>query len=221
MTFMSRKFTLKEKLLLLVLALILLGGFYYFIIFRPIQEEIATCKAVQLETEDKTQVEQVRASQKKKMLEQLENSSSELRGEICVYNNIKNEMDELSEIMLAATNYNLSFSQASASGSTVRRDISVSFQTTSFAQAVEILQRMRDSQYRCIVKNISLSGGGQNSETGIMGGLRSAEAVSVSATITFYETMLGAEDLSGLSIPKNQSKDTSEQGNSSLSDLAN
>lgn len=200
---MSRKFTTRESILLLILSVIILAAFYYAILWRPVREEIANCKASQIEVEDSYAAEQIRATQKKGMLEKLDQIDKVSAGEIAVYNNIKNEMNELYNVLSNATDYSLSFSQATASGSIVRRDISVTFQTDSYVTAHDILRMMHDNKYRCIIKNLGMSASTNNQQTtpdapAQNPGLGRNGMVNVNLTITFYETTDGATDLSGL-----------------------
>ena len=58
------------------------------------------------------------------MVDELENAPEKQQGELLPYNNIKNEITDLYEALSPAATYNLSFSEAVASGNIVRRDIS-------------------------------------------------------------------------------------------------
>ena len=222
MSLMSRKFTLREKLLLLVLSLIMLGIFYYMVVFSPLTREIAQNQAAQAAAQDEIALESVKAEQKKEMLAEVEAQQGTMQGEILPYNNLTSEINELYGILAGASSYNLSFSEAVCSGTIVRRDISVSFQADSFEGASQIIRQMQDSKYRCIVKDVSLSAGTRrNTRSDNVTGLQDNNVViNAGVSITFYETTTGAKDLSGLVMEKQKKNSAKKTGDSNLGDLA-
>ncbi len=88
------------------------------------------------------------------------------------YDNLKAVMFELNSILAASQNYSLSFGSVDASQSIIRRGISMSFTCDSYDAAKAILQKLHDSEYRCMLSNLSLGLGG---------------SVSVSGNIVFFE----------------------------------
>lgn len=192
---LNRKFTLREKLLLLVLAVLFLGLFYYIMLMEPVASEIRRCSVEQVPVEEELNVQMLMAAQKKKMLDEMAETPKKSQGEICPYNNLKNEMNDLDGALAAAVSYNISFSEARAAGTIVRRNISIAFQTDSYDKARFILQQIRNSRYRCIIKDVNLSAG---KERGKDNGMSGADQISGSVEITFYETTVGAKDTTGL-----------------------
>lgn len=204
---MNRKFTAREAWLLLLLSVMLLALFYYLALYRPVNLEVERCAALQVPVEEDLELQMMKATRKKKMVDELENAPEKQQGELLPYNNIKNEITDLYEALSPAATYNLSFSEAVASGNIVRRDISISFQTENYQKMRSILEQMHSSPYRCILKDLSIS---VNKSRGEAGGMSAAELINVNVNITFYETLVGAENTNGLVFEKQESKPENE-----------
>ena len=204
---MNRKFTAREAWLLLLLSVMLLALFYYLALYRPVNLEVERCAAQQVPVEEDLELQMMKATRKKKMVDELENAPEKQQGELLPYNNIKNEITDLYEALSPAATYNLSFSEAVASGNIVRRDISISFQADTYQKVRSILEQMHSSPYRCILKDLSIS---VNKSRGEAGGMSAAELINVNVNITFYETLVGAENTNGLVFEKQESKSENE-----------
>lgn len=204
---MNRKFTAREAWLLLLLSVMLLALFYYLALYRPVNLEVERCAALQVPVEEDLELQMMKAARKKKMVDELENAPEKQQGELLPYNNIKNEITDLYEALSPAATYNLSFSEAVASGNIVRRDISISFQADTYQKVRSILEQMHSSPYRCILKDLSIS---VNKSRGEAGGMSAAELINVNVNITFYETLVGAENTNGLVFEKQESKPENE-----------
>lgn len=204
---MNRKFTAREAWLLLLLSAMLLALFYYLALYRPVNLEVERCAALQVPVEEDLELQMMKAARKKKMVDELENAPEKQQGELLPYNNIKNEITDLYEALSPAATYNLSFSEAVASGNIVRRDISISFQADTYQKVRSILEQMHSSPYRCILKDLSIS---VNKSRGEAGGMSAAELINVNVNITFYETLVGAENTNGLVFEKQESKSENE-----------
>lgn len=204
---MNRKFTAREAWLLLLLSVMLLALFYYLALYRPVNLEVERCADLQVPVEEDLELQMMKATRKKKMVDELENAPEKQQGELLPYNNIKNEITDLYEALSPAATYNLSFSEAVASGNIVRRDISISFQAENYQKVRSILEQMHSSPYRCILKDLSIS---VNKSRGEAGGMSAAELINVNVNITFYETLVGAENTNGLVFEKQESKPENE-----------
>ena len=204
---MNRKFTAREAWLLMLLSVMLLALFYYLALYRPVNLEVERCAALQVPVEEDLELQMMKATRKKKMVDELENAPEKQQGELLPYNNIKNEITDLYEALSPAATYNLSFSEAVASGNIVRRDISISFQADTYQKVRSILEQMHSSPYRCILKDLSIS---VNKSRGEAGGMSAAELINVNVNITFYETLVGAENTNGLVFEKQESKSENE-----------
>ena len=205
---LKRKFTVRETVLLLFMSILFLGIFYYLLVASPVNEEISKCSSQQVPVEDDISTELIKASRKKKMLDEMEQSAGEPQGELKPYNNLNDEMRELYQALEEAESYNISFSEARASGTIVRRDISIAFQAGSYEQVRTILRNMANSQFRCIIKDMDISA---SSGRGESRGMASAGAVTVSVMITYYETTVGASDTNGLVYDKDTASGDSEE----------
>ncbi|SCJ72242.1 Uncharacterised protein [uncultured Eubacterium sp.] len=197
---MSREFTSREKILLLVLCVLLLGIAYYEFIIKDVDETIKKYDTEDLETE--LLIEQTRAQSIMDMEAEMKNAKDQTGSVVASYNNIKNEISALNDIFSAASTYNFDFSQAIKDGDAVRRDISVSFTAGSYNTTESIIAKLHGCKYRCLIRNISI-----NTSSGE--GISSGE-VSVSMTVTFFETMYNANTTDGLEENKDEGKTTAK-----------
>ena len=85
---LKRKFTVRETVLLLFMSILFLGIFYYLLVASPVNEEISKCSSQQVPVEDDISTELIKASRKKKMLDEMEQSAGEPQGELKPYNNL-------------------------------------------------------------------------------------------------------------------------------------
>lgn len=193
---MSREFTSREKILLVVLCVLLLGILYYEFIVKDVEETIKKYDTEDLETE--LLIEQTKAASIMDMEAEMEAAKAESGSVVASYNNIKNEISALNDIFAAASTYNFDFNQAIKDGDAVRRDISISFTASSYNTAEAIIEKLHDCKYRCLIRNISIN---TSSGEGISSG-----SVSVSMTVTFFETMYNANTTDGL-------EESSDEGN--------
>lgn len=185
---MSREFTTREKILLLVLCVLLLGIVYYEFIIKDVDETIKQYDTEDLETE--LLIEQTKAQSIMDMEAEMKNTKAETDSVVASYSNIKNEISALNDIFAAASTYNFDFNQAMKDGDAVRRDINISFTAGSYSTAETIIEKLHDCKYRCLIRNISIN---TSSGEGISSG-----SVSVSMTVTFFETMYNANTTDGL-----------------------
>ena len=91
----------------------LIGVFYYFVVHVPVTDRITAAQALQADAEDNMVIESAKATKMKKMQAVIDAADSNtLKAEIPQYNNIKNVMVQLDNIVgSATTDYNISFSQ--------------------------------------------------------------------------------------------------------------
>ena len=202
MKLLSRDFTTKEKALLAFLCLILLGFLYYFAVDKPVRTTIATCEAEQADLQTELQAVQLRLAQLQTMAAELENDGS-LESTMPSYNNIRGELAFLNGVMEAADTYSLSFADVTRDGDQIRRDVSMQFTAGSYEDAREILTTLRSSEDRCLLQDLRISAG-RDAENLSDGG------VSVSLTMTFYETMVGGTPDEGLPVEE-KTADTVEE----------
>ena len=188
MKIMSRDFTPMERVLLLFLAVVLVGLAYYWFVDQPVRTTIRNAEAemASLQTElDIVQVQLEEVSAKRAELDNIESS-----GKVSYmgsYNNSEEELAFLNDVLSDTLQYSISFSNVTRSGDQIRRNFSLSFRTASYKETKQILDRLSNGDLRCLVSNISCS---------YASGLDSA--VTVNASATFFETMVGGTADAGL-----------------------
>lgn len=175
---MKRKMTAREWMLLGVLAVLVLASGYVMLFYLPVTSardsalsEAETCR---LELE----AAQLRLEEKRRMERELEEIFAQ-PGEplsLAPYDNLQPVMVELHSILGGTEDYSLSFGTVDTEETIVRRGISLTYSTGSYAAAKDILQRLHDSAYRCMLDSVSVSAGQDESSS-----------VSVNSTIVFFE----------------------------------
>ena len=175
-------------MLFLVLVFAFLALLYYEVVYIPLNEQIASYDTTEIESE--MQLEQARAQKIKAMNEEMAANKAESVGVVATYNNIKNEMKALNEIVGKASTYNFSFQDPLGSGSTVRRNIDISFTADNYADAETIIRELYSCEYRLLIQDMTISPVTYDDlETG---------DVSVNMTVTFFETTDGASTTEGI-----------------------
>lgn len=191
---MHREFTTREKILLLVLCFVMLAVFYYEIVVKNVEENITGYDTSELEIE--LMMEQKKAASIQSMKEEME-VLKETGSLVPSYSNIKSTIRELHDIFEGAQEYHFEFGKAVRDGDAVRRNISIDFSASSYANAEAIIEKLHDCRFRCQIRTLSISSG---NETG---------GVTANLQVTFYETMYEASSTLGLEETKNEAN-TSE-----------
>ena len=189
MKVLSRDFSLKEKILLALLAIILIGLGYYYFIDQPVRRELANSAAekVALQTELAT-LQQKQASLKKMQSELDAIMARDDVSRMSSYNASKEEIKLLNDVLSQTSQYSVSFANVSRDGDQIRRNFSLQFVAPNYATMAQIISDLAKSTQRCVVSNIACSHKGYYLEGGY----------TVSATATFYETMVGGTPDAGL-----------------------
>lgn len=188
---MSRALSRRERALAAVLAVLLVALVYYLLVYQPVQEELSSVETRQLDIAASIEVERaktVKLEQMRGELALLEQNGAQETAPMARFNNEQNVITELSAILAAATDYDLSFSPLVTDGGLVRRSIGMSFGCADYADARDILEQLYSCRYRCQIGDFSLSartsaaagGGGQARDLTL-------NPVQVSLTVTFYE----------------------------------
>ncbi len=184
---MNHEFTNREKLLLLVFTIMLLGTFYYkvaYIDFKH-QMELYDVDSIQEEMD----LEQAKAMHLAKMKTAIAQNKDQYKGEILKYNNQANEINAINlALNTSAKNVSISWNEPELEGSIVRRNANISFTTNNYENFKRILKNLSEGPYRCIVSTVSMDA--------------SDEDVHASMQVTYYETVEGVKDLSGLRIQR-------------------
>ncbi len=193
---LSREFTKRETILLIICVVLALGVFYYEVAYRNITAQIESYNTDSIQEE--LDVANARAAQIKQMEATIQENLGKYKGNVAVYNNLANEVEMMGRIMEGhADNVSLTWNDPTLTGTTVRRDVNISFHASDYTQMMNVLNALNACEYRCILKDVSVNASG-NTEAAVGNGLGFATDVNVSLTVTFFETTEGAANTAGL-----------------------
>ena len=198
---LSRDFTRGEKVLLLLLALVLVGMAYYFVVDRPVRTALESAKAEKEALVTELTALQGRLAKMEKMQAELEalQANPEM-SHMGSYNNSKAELDFLNELLDETDEYTVSFTGVTRDGDQVRRNFNLKFTVNDYATAERLLKKIYSCDLRCLLNDINYTKTRTYYNT--TDRLRYArdyyERVNVTATATFYETMVGGTADAGL-----------------------
>ena len=184
MKVLSRDFTTKEKILLVILAVILVGLTYYQFFDKPVREATEKAVAEKANLEMELVELEARLANLKKMQAELDSMEGMENVRIMPSYNAIKQINSLLNDVLGKLGYSITFNNATRSGDQVRQRISMSFRCPDLDTAVRVLTDLQNGEFRCLIEDLSVSMS-TNTNTD------SDDRVSVSTTITFYETMVG------------------------------
>lgn len=188
----SRDFSLKEKILLLFLVIVLVGLMYYKFVDSPVREGLAEAASQKAALEVELEAVQARITLLERMKNELESiTANGTLKQMPSYNNNKN-VNKLLNDTLGDMDYSILFKNVSApTGNLVRRNILVSFDAPSYEEVRRVLADLTGCEYRCLIGDVRCT---------TVYALRTNEfqGVTVTVSLTFYETMVGGEADSGL-----------------------
>ena len=197
MNVLSRDFTLREKILLLVMAMVLIVIVYYWFVDKPVRVAIEKSRAEQRAMETELQAAEKRVNELRRMQSELDGIME--GGKVSVmgsYNNSKEELRLLNDILNGTRQYSISFADVTRDGDQIRRDFTLNFTASDYNTVKQIISKLSDSELRCLIGDIRCAATGNNS----------GNWVSVIATATFYETMVGGTPDAGLPADKAAAK---------------
>ena len=194
MKILSRDFSTREKILMLILVLLLLGLGYYRFIDQPVREAIVQSEAERETLQTELLILQNRAAALSRMQIELNDmSESGSLSRMGSYNNSKDELALLNDILRDTQQYTISFSNVTRDGNQIRRNFALQFAVADYAGMQRAIQRLTESEYRCLIGDVSCV-------TAVSGS--SAGTLTVNATATFYETMVGGVPDVGLPVDR-------------------
>ena len=175
---MKRKLTPREWMLLGVLFILAAVAGYIMLFYRPTTDARDAALAEAESCRSQTETAQIRLEDKRRMERELDEIFARDPNPLGLpdYDNLQPVMVELNSILAATQNYSLSFATVDASQNIVRREISISYTCNSYATAKNVLQRLHDSAFRCMLNNVSISRSRDVNGT-----------TSVSGSIVFFE----------------------------------
>lgn len=156
---MNRAFTTREKVLLVILAVLIIGIGYFKLLLEPINTSIENYRNMTASEQDEILVNTALLQKKKQMETELEELfASGDPTPIPVYDNSGNLLVELHRILDKSLDYSLNFSGTSPMDVEylVRRPVSLTFQTPTYAQARAIINELHDSDNVNCISDLSM-----------------------------------------------------------------
>ena len=205
MKLMSRNFSTKEKVLLILLAVMLLGLIYYKLVYSRLHTAVVNAQSEVNEAvieqvkkfssgslQSELEVAQMRLARIKKMEREMDGyKSTGMIAKMGSYNNSKPETAFLNTVLSGVNDYSISFEEVTRDGDQIRRNFTLQYKTSSYAEAEKIMKDLTSGEYRCLISDVNCS-------------VDSGGVVTVSLIGTFYETMVGGTPDSAL--PKDEAE---------------
>ncbi|MBP3804470.1 MAG: hypothetical protein J6I76_11345 [Oribacterium sp.] len=213
---LKRPFSKFEKSFLLLVVILMLGLVYYRFVKIPVEDRIAAADTFEIEQQIETEYRKRQLIQS--MKDEVSTNQDTITGVVATYDNFKSEAALLNSIFVPlAEKYNYSFQTPIATDDTVRRTINISFSTANYRVCRDILQRLHDSKYRCMISDITISATDKSSNTNKT---LLTSPINCNLSVTFYETLIGAVTTAGLDMGKsNTSGGYVGLGNADLSGI--
>ena len=191
MKVLSRDFTMKEKLLLLLLSLILVGLAYYQFVDQPVRSALAAAHAEADSLNVELQTVEAKLARMRRMRAELDDVTAGGEAtEMGSYNNSKEEIASLNDILSGALQYSITFANVTRSGDQIRRNFTLQFTTESYEAMEQLLSALSQNHNRCLIGDVRCTAA--RNETVMEGN------ITVNATATFFETMVGGTPDAGL-----------------------
>ncbi|MBQ8519502.1 MAG: type II secretion system protein M [Agathobacter sp.] len=159
---MKKQLTVREKVLMCVLAVLLVICAYYYAFYTPVLQKIADYKNEMIFLEEQNVLLDAQVGKMNQMKSELDAIEAGKMGEVKelpAFDNSQNVMNSLSFILQSASQYNVSFSSVEEEESTVRRNINLAYDCTSYDAAKSILSQIYESEYRSLIKDVHMSCG--------------------------------------------------------------
>lgn len=187
---LKHKFSLRETILVCIAAILALGIFYYEAIEKNYQKALHQYDTTNMQSE--MDLLDVKEAKMRSMESYIEEHSDANQGEVAVYNNLANEIDALANILQpTASNVSIQWAEPYLTDTIVRRNADITCTVPSYVIAESVIDQIVNLQYKCIISSLSISGSDAMS-------VNTSENVSVSMTVTFFETIDGAGNTNGL-----------------------
>lgn len=204
---LSRDFTKGEKILMAFLALILVGLAYYYVVDRPVRDSLAKAETAK----ENIQVELTAVNAKIQRMEEMKAELERLQSDpntsfMGSYNNSKEELTFLNDILSGAEQFSVSFSNVTRDGDQIRRNFKLNFVVPDYDSMESLMKKLGEGRLRCLINDISYNtvrhyytaAERKDLDTDI----EYYDRVTVNATATFFETMVGGTPDAGLPAEK-------------------
>ncbi len=200
---LSRPFTKFEKVFLLILVVILLVLVYYRFIHLPVKQRVTEADTTLIE--EQIAVEKSKAELIQSMKEEVSENQETIIGVVATYDNFKSEAALLNTIFVPlAETYNYGFETPVAEDSIVRRKINITFTASDYRICRKIIQLVHDSRFRCMINSVNITAVSDRNTDEYISVLNGA--IKCSMTVTFYETLIGAQTTAGLMMDDSKNK---------------
>ena len=197
MKILSRDFSGKEKILILVLVLVLVGLIYYQFVDKPVRESLEKAASEKETLTVEYNAVSLRVAQLERMKNEIDDiTESGVLKQMPSYNNSKN-VNKLLNDVLGSMGYSIVFANVTRSGDLIRREIALQFSAPDYASVRSLLERLTQSDYRCLIGDLRCSVDDRYRRTAEEY-RDEAAPLDVVASVTFYETVVGGEIDAGL-----------------------
>lgn len=187
---LKHKFSLRETVLVCIAAILALGIFYYEAIEKNYQKALHQYDTTNMQSE--MDLLDVKEAKMRSMESYIEEHSDANQGEVAIYNNLANEIDALANILQpTASNVSIQWAEPYLTDTIVRRNADITCTVPSYVIAESVIDQIVNLQYKCIISSLSISSSDTMS-------VDTSTGVSVSMTVTFFETIDGAGNTNGL-----------------------
>lgn len=200
---MSREINAKEKVLLVILVLIILGFAYYRFVDQPVRKNLAKAEAEYSSLQSELTEVRVKIRELQRMQDEIDEITSGGKDSFMPsYNNAKEELALLNDILNeSVTQYSVAFTSVTRYKDQIRRDFKLDFSTPDYDSMKVVIDKLTGVDYRCMIGDCNCN---VIKVKDPMNPSLETTALSVSATATFYETMVGGTADAGL--PPDSSK---------------
>ncbi len=205
MKILSRDFTRAEKIILALLALVLVGLAYYQFVDKMVRDNIEKANA----EAEALRVELTGVNAKIKRMEEMQAELDSIQADPTAsymgsYNNSREELAFLNDVLRGALQYSINFSNVTRDGDQIRRNFSLQFTTSDYAGMERLINQLCNSKLRCLINGISYTCTRYNYNAADREkyGVDWYERVNVNCTATFFETMVGGTEDAGLPAQK-------------------
>lgn len=192
--------------MMVALVAIIIGGMWYLLVYSPCQADIATANAATEDVQTQIDTSMIMVTKMNSMQEEVDAAFAENDGNpvaIPRFDNADNVIASLNTILTGVDSYDLTFSDPETDDQGIaRRNVSLSFDCASYAQAKAILVAISKGGFRCqidtftITDNAATSVQSSSGSTISSGSMASgSSAFSVEATLTYFETTLPSSGL--------------------------
>ena len=176
----NRVFSRREKILMIILVLLVIVALYYYLVDMPVRETLATADEEISLYDMQSTVLQAKLDRYKAMKAELDELKK--KGEptpVPQYDNLPSVITFLDTVLSTKKDYKLSLADPSFTENIARRNASVSFTASSYADACKAVETLQNCPFMCKVDNVSM--------TPKTSSVTDDKSISVSISIVFYE----------------------------------